>query len=174
MTEGFRCHQFAMMDALQAKLDAVNTERRETCSLKRDDRGEANGDHHVHENEAQILMQRISVIRERIANATSCPQPTTCESVCIGHVVTIRRTDTNRSAGVERHTFHIVGFEEGDPMQIPPQISYTTPIAELLLGGVIGEEVSGIIARTEKSYVIEDIAIPNAPTPELPLMKAVG
>ncbi len=174
ISEERRCHILSQLDDLESRRAAVQKERQLTCTLKHDERGMANGEHYAHENEEMVLRRQIRVLEDLLNSSQIYTPPTSCSHVSLGSIVKVRRTDDDRGRN-EHYTFHIVGFDESDPTAEPQRVSYTTPIAQLLINAKQGETVSGTIGGIDKEYVIEEIMLPGADgsQAELPLMRPV-
>ena len=72
--------------------------------------------------------------RARRASAEVVPDPAgTPDEVAFGSVVKVRRGDKSTA------TYRIVGEDEADPRE--GLLSYTSPLAQALLGAAVGDEV---------------------------------
>jgi transcription elongation GreA/GreB family factor len=79
-------------------------------------------------------LRDLKYFAERLQTAQLIPSPTTDGVVSFGARVTFKRNDG------PRQTFRIVGEDEADPRQ--GSISYTAPLARLLMGKAVGDIVA--------------------------------
>jgi transcription elongation GreA/GreB family factor len=95
--------------------------------------------------QAAIPLRDIRYLAERIRTAQVVADPVSADSIAFGSTVTFSRADGRVQ------TYRIVGEDEADPKA--GSISYVSPIARLLLGKVVGDEVGA------PGQVLEVIAI---------------
>ena len=74
-----------------------------------------------------------AILPSRVRTAQVVADPVSADSIAFGSTVTFRRADGRVQ------TYRIVGEDEADPKE--GSISYVSPIARLLLGKVVGDEV---------------------------------
>jgi transcription elongation GreA/GreB family factor len=83
--------------------------------------------------QAAIPLRDMRYLAERVRTARVVADPVSADSIAFGNTVTFRRSDGRVQ------TYRIVGEDEADPKA--GSISYVSPIARLLLGKVVGDEV---------------------------------
>src|SRR3989344_5135034 len=91
-----------------------------------------NSDYHNAKDELEFLDGRISELEKVVQNSTIVKNGQNGDGVSVGTSVTVK---TNG----QKHTFHIVGEWEADPMQ--KKISHTSPLGQALIGKRVGEKV---------------------------------
>jgi len=83
--------------------------------------------------QAAIPLRDMRYLAERVRTAQVVVDPGSTDRIAFGNTVTFRRADGR----VE--TYRIVGEDKADPKA--GSISYVSPIARLLLGNAVGDEV---------------------------------
>ena len=83
--------------------------------------------------QAAIPLRDLRYLAERVRTAQVVANPVSAASIAFGSTVTFRRDDGRVQ------TYRIVGEDEADPKA--ESISYVSPIARLLLGKAVGDEV---------------------------------
>ncbi len=83
--------------------------------------------------QAAIPLRDIRYLAERVRTAQVIADPVSADSLAFGNTVTFRRADGRVEA------YRIVGEDEADPKA--GSISYVSPVARLLLGKSVGDEV---------------------------------
>lgn len=83
--------------------------------------------------QAAIPLRDMRYFAERIRTAQVVADPASTDTISFGHTVTFRRADGRV------HTYRIVGEDEADPRA--GSVSFVSPIASLLLGKAVGDEV---------------------------------
>ncbi len=84
--------------------------------------------------QAAIPLRDIRYFAARVQTAQVIANPTSTDTVAFGSTVTFRRDDGRVQ------TYRIVGEDEADPKA--GSISFVSPVARLLLGKAVGDEVS--------------------------------
>lgn len=114
----------AGLKALHAQLDAAR-EAYETAQKIED----------VNERRRQAAspLRDIRYLAERVRTAKVVADPVSADTVAFGSTVTFRRADGRVQ------TYRIVGEDEADPRA--GSISFVSPIARLLLGKAVGDEI---------------------------------
>lgn len=83
--------------------------------------------------QSAIPLRDIRYLAERVRTAEVVVDPVSADTVAFGNTVTFRRADGRVQ------TYRIVGEDEADPKT--GSISFVSPIARLLLGKAVGDEV---------------------------------
>jgi transcription elongation GreA/GreB family factor len=83
--------------------------------------------------QAAIPLRDMRYLAERVRTAQVVADPVSAEKIAFGNTVTFSRADGRVQ------TYRIVGEDEADPKA--GSISYVSPIARLLLGKAVGDEV---------------------------------
>jgi transcription elongation GreA/GreB family factor len=96
--------------------------------------------------QAAIPLRDMRYLSERVRTAQVVADPVSADRVAFGSTVTFRRADGRVQ------TYRIVGEDEADPKT--GSISYVSPIARLLLGREVGDEVGGPAQSLEVVAVV--------------------
>ncbi|MCW2284066.1 transcription elongation GreA/GreB family factor [Rhodoblastus acidophilus] len=83
--------------------------------------------------QAAIPLRDMRYFAARVRTAQLMAEPSSCETVAFGAKVTFRRGDGRVQ------TYRIVGEDEADPKS--GSISFVSPVARLLMGKSVGDEV---------------------------------
>ena len=83
--------------------------------------------------QAAIPLRDMRYLAERVRTAQVVADPVSADNIAFGNTVTFRRADGRVQS------YRIVGEDEADPKA--GSISYVSPIAQLLLGKAVGDEV---------------------------------
>jgi transcription elongation GreA/GreB family factor len=84
--------------------------------------------------QAAIPLRDVRYFAARVRTAQVVADPTSTDTVALGSTVTFRRDDGRVQ------TYRIVGEDEADPNA--GSISFVSPVARLLLGKAVGDQVS--------------------------------
>ncbi len=109
-----------------------------------------NSDYHNAKDELEFLDGRISELEKVVQNSTIVKNGQNGDGVSVGTKVTVQ---TNG----QKHTFHIVGEWEADPMQ--KKISHTSPLGQALVGKKIGDKVEVEAPAGKVIYEILSISL---------------
>ena len=83
--------------------------------------------------QAAIPLRDARYLAERVRTAQVMPDPASTDTVAFGSTVTFKRADGRVQ------TYRIVGEDEADPKA--GSISFVSPVARLLIGKAVGDEV---------------------------------
>ena len=109
-----------------------------------------NSDYHNAKDELEFLDGRISELEKVVQNSTIVKNGQNGDGVSVGTKVTVK---TNG----QKHTFHIVGEWEADPIQ--KKISHTSPLGQALVGKKIGDKVQVEAPAGKVIYEILSISL---------------